>query len=112
VILAEKKCLPCQGGVAPLPFEKAGELLVQIPEWEFIGGQDGCPKALRRRFEFKNFVQALSFTDKVGEIAEEESHHPDISLGWGYCEILIQTHKIDGLHENDFILAAKIDAIS
>lgn len=78
----------------------------QIPEWEIIGGHN-----LKRRFTFKDFAGSLAFVNKVGALAESEGHHPDISFGWGYVEITLFTHAVDGLSENDFILAAKIDAL-
>lgn len=83
-------------------------MLKKVPGWELANGG----KAIKRRFEFKNFKQALAFVNKVGEIAEAEDHHPDISFGWGYAEFLLWTHAIGGLHENDFIMASKINAIA
>ncbi len=105
--LAQKTCTPCKGGVDPLSRAEAAELLHSTPNWELIN--EG--KALKRRFEFKNFAQSLDLVNKIGKIAEKENHHPDIYFGWGYCEVTILTHKINGLHENDFILAAKINGI-
>ena len=103
-----KKCVPCEGGGAPLSFAEAKALLVDIPGWAI--GSDG--KSIHRRFTFKNFKQALTFTNKVGEIAELEGHHPDILLGWGYVECILTTHAINNLHENDFIVARKINILS
>lgn len=78
----------------------------QVPEWEIVDWHE-----LKRRFKFNNFAEALLFVNKVGSLAESESHHPDIKFGWGYVEIKTFTHAVDGLSENDFILAAKIDAL-
>lgn len=103
--LAEKQCTPCQGGVEPMGREQAESYLKQVPQWSL----DDSGTKIRREFKFKNFVQANEFVDKVGELAEEEQHHPDIQFGYGYAVVEIHTHKIGGLHENDFILAAKID---
>jgi 4a-hydroxytetrahydrobiopterin dehydratase len=105
--LIDKACLPCRGGIPPLTFDEASTFLSDIPGWELK--EDAA--RLYQSFRFENFQTALNFTNKVGIIAEEEGHHPDIELGWGYVNILIFTHKISGLHENDFILAAKINAI-
>jgi 4a-hydroxytetrahydrobiopterin dehydratase len=103
--LAEKTCTPCRGGVPPLGREEAERMRVQSPEWQLL--DDG--KSIERRFTFRNFRESLEFVKKVGEIAEEEGHHPDVQFGWGYATISLQTKKIKGLHENDFIMATKID---
>jgi 4a-hydroxytetrahydrobiopterin dehydratase len=103
--LAAKSCVPCRGGVPPLPAARARELLGQLQDWDIAGGHH-----LVKTFRFKDFADALAFVNRVGAIAEEQSHHPDISLAWGQVLIEIWTHKIDGLTESDFILAAKIDA--
>jgi 4a-hydroxytetrahydrobiopterin dehydratase len=105
--LEQKHCTPCRGGVAPLDEVAARAYLRQRPDWQLSGDA----KRIERSFRFKTFAQALTFVNAVGELAEAESHHPDIHFGWGYAIISLQTHKIDGLHENDFILAAKIDAL-
>ena len=108
IILTDKKCVACEGGVPPLKTEEIEALLPQLDEsWDVSEDE----KFLGSVFEFENFIQALEFVNKVGALAEEEGHHPDISLGWGYVEIILSTHAIDGLSENDFILAAKIDQI-
>jgi 4a-hydroxytetrahydrobiopterin dehydratase len=104
--LANKTCVPCKGGTPPLKDEELAELQRQVPDWEGVQEHH-----LRRRFRFKNFLEALRFVNRVGELAEEQGHHPDVSFGWGYAEITVWTHKIDGLTESDFILAAKIDAL-
>ncbi len=106
--LTGKVCTPCQGGIPPLSPVESGVFHSQTPKWDLTDGATW----IRRSFGFDNFVGALDFVNKVGALAEDEGHHPDISLGWGYVDISLQTHKIKGLHENDFILAAKIDAIA
>jgi len=106
--LAGKVCTPCQGGIPPLSPTEAQVFQKQIAKWDLTDESTW----IRRSFSFDNFVGALDFVNKVGALAEEEGHHPDIALGWGYVDISLQTHKIKGLHENDFILAAKIDAIA
>jgi 4a-hydroxytetrahydrobiopterin dehydratase len=105
--LASRKCVPCHGGVPRLEGEELRELGRQVPAWEVIEEHH-----LRRRWEFTNFRAALAFVNCVGEVAETEGHHPDVSFGWGYCELTIYTHAIDGLSESDLILAAKVDALS
>jgi 4a-hydroxytetrahydrobiopterin dehydratase len=103
--LAEKCCTPCRGGVPPLTTDEALRLQAQAPDWEL------CDDAHRieRTFRFHNFQEALAFVQRVGELAESERHHPDISFGWGYATVSLRTKKIKGLHENDFIMASKID---
>ena len=102
--LTQQTCVPCQGGIPPLTPEEASGFLDQVPKWELNDASD----RLYRKFPFDDFVAALAFVNKVGAVAEEEGHHPDISFGWGYADIVLFTHKIQGLHENDFIMAAKI----
>lgn len=85
----------------------AEQYLTDVPGWEL---QDNATK-LKRKFQFKNFMDAMAFAQKVGVLCEQEGHHPDISFGWGYCKVAFQTHKINGLHENDFIMAAKVNEI-
>jgi 4a-hydroxytetrahydrobiopterin dehydratase len=104
--LASKTCVPCRGGTPPLKGEELDNLWQQIPGWEVVEEHH-----LRRRFRFKNFREALDFVNRVGELAEEQGHHPDVGFGWGYAEITVYTHKIDGLTESDFILAAKISEL-
>jgi 4a-hydroxytetrahydrobiopterin dehydratase len=104
--LASKTCVPCKGGTPPLKGEDLERLRRQVPEWEVVEKHH-----LRRRFRFKNFRESLSFVTRVGELAEEQGHHPDIGFGWGYADISVWTHKIDGLTESDFIFAAKVDAL-
>ena len=105
--LEEKKCIPCEGGLDAMNEARAKEFQEHTPNWQIIDDN----KKIYREFKFKNFRQALAFVNQAGEIAEGEGHHPDIELGWGYVNITIQTHAINGLHENDFILAVKIDKI-
>ena len=105
--LTEQKCVPCQGGVEPMPRERAEEFMEQIPGWELTHEAS----RLQRQFKFKNFAQANAFVDRVGELAEAEDHHPDITFGYGYAIVEIWTHKIGGLHENDFIFAAKTNEL-
>lgn len=105
--LSEKKCKPCTAGTPTLHGEEIKTYLTLLnSEWKVIDEHH-----LERAFRFKNFREALDFTNKVGKIAEEEGHHPDILLSWGKVKVMTFTHKIGGLSENDFILAAKIDKI-
>jgi 4a-hydroxytetrahydrobiopterin dehydratase len=104
--LASKTCVPCKGGVPPLKGEQLDPLRQQVPEWEVAEEHH-----LRRSFRFNNFREALGFVNKVGELAEEQGHHPDICFGWGRVEVLVWTHKINGLTESDFIFAAKVDTL-
>ncbi len=104
--LASRTCVPCKGGTPPLEGAELETLRRQLPEWEIVEGHH-----LRKAFRFKNFREALRFVDQVGELAEEQGHHPDISFGWGYAEVTVWTHKIDGLTESDFIFAAKVDTL-
>ena len=106
--LAEKTCTPCRGGVPPLSAQEAEELRGQAPEWALM---DEAHR-VERTFRFRDFREALTFVLKVGELAESEGHHPDVSFGWGYATVSLRTKKIKGLHENDFIMAAKIDRIA
>jgi 4a-hydroxytetrahydrobiopterin dehydratase len=105
--LAEKKCTPCRGGVPPLTQAEAERFQSQTPNWELR--DDG--HRIERTFRFSNFQEALGFVREVGNLAETEGHHPDVSFGWGYATISLRTKKIKGLHENDFIMASKIDRI-
>lgn len=104
--LAEKNCVPCKGGVPPLAGEELMLLHRQTPGWNLVNGHH-----LHRVFKLPDFVTALGFVNRVGAIAEEQGHHPDILLVWGRVEVTIWTHKIDGLTESDFILAAKISEL-
>jgi 4a-hydroxytetrahydrobiopterin dehydratase len=105
--LTEKTCTPCRGGILPLTREEAERLHEQAPEWSLVDDA----RRIERTFRCRNFREALDFVQRLGELAECERHHPDISFGWGYATISLRTKKIMGLHENDFILAAKIDRL-
>jgi 4a-hydroxytetrahydrobiopterin dehydratase len=104
--LSARKCEPCQGNIPALEMSKQIELLSQLNNWEIINSHH-----LSKNLTFPNFLTALEFVNKVGLLAEQQGHHPDIYLTWGKLRIEIWTHKIDGLTEADFILAAKIDQI-
>ena len=104
--LAAKTCVPCRGGVPPLKGDQLTALAKQVPQWQVVNEHH-----LTRNFTFPDFRQALDFVNRVGAIAEEQGHHPNFLLTWGRAEITIWTHKIDGLTESDFILAAKIDQL-
>jgi len=103
--LLDKRCVPCRGGVPVLGTEEAERLVAQVPGWALEEGAKG----IRREFRFRNFAEAMMFSRQVGELAEVEGHHPDLSIGWGYCTVRFRTHAIKGLHENDFIMAAKVN---
>ena len=103
--LAEKTCTPCRGGIPPLTREEAQRLQAQAPDWELV---DDAHR-IERKFRFRSFRESLAFVQEVGELAETEGHHPDISFGWGSATVCLSTKKIKGLHENDFIMATKID---
>jgi len=105
--LAEKTCIPCRGGVPPLTADEIRPLAEQAPSWDVVEEHH-----LDRTYKFKNFRDALDFTNQVGELAEEQGHHPDIHLAWGKVGIRLWTHKIDGLTESDFIMAAKIESLN
>jgi 4a-hydroxytetrahydrobiopterin dehydratase len=104
--LASRQCVPCRGGVPPLPTEEINKLQAQLDGWEVVNEHH-----LRKEYKFEDFKGAQAFVNRVGEVAEEQWHHPDICYGWGRAEITIWTHKIGGLTESDFILAAKIDKL-
>ena len=106
--LSQTHCEACNKNTLKLSAEEAARLLAQLSGWAICG--DG--KWLEKSYKFKKFADALVFVNKAGEVAEAECHHPDIAFGWGYATIRLQTHVIDGLHVNDFIVAAKIDEIS
>jgi 4a-hydroxytetrahydrobiopterin dehydratase len=106
-ILVGKSCTACKGGIPALTVQEAERFHEQVPKWEL---RDDA-RQIEHTFRFKNFGEALSFVQKVGELAEAEGHHPDICFGWGYAKVSLQTKKIKGLHENDFIMAAKVDRL-
>lgn len=107
--LAEIRCVPCRGGVPPLTPAEIEALRLHVPHWQVIE-QDGILR-LERVFRFKDFLAALEFTQKVGALAEEQDHHPRIVTEWGRVTVQWWTHKIKGLHQNDFIMAAKTDVL-
>ena len=104
----EQDLRPCRGGIPPLEEAEARAFLDQTPGWELI---DDATK-IRRTFSLGNFAESMALVNKVGDLAEDEGHHPDITFGWGYCTVLFYTHKIKGLHENDFIMAAKVNELA
>ena len=103
--LADKKCVPCRGGIPPMEQPRVGEMLAELDG----GWQLNDLGHLERTYTFKDFADAMAFANKVADIAEEEGHHPDLHIAWGKCKIEIWTHKISGLTESDFFLAAKAD---
>lgn len=103
--LASKTCVPCRGGVPPLSMDVASRLMEQLDGWAFEQGH------LTKSYNFADFASALAFVNRIGAISEEQAHHPDIYMTWGKVSVEIWTHKIDGLTESDFILAAKFDEI-
>ena len=105
--LASKSCTPCRGEIPPLTREQAEPFHAQAPDWPLAEEAH----RIERSFRFRNFREALTFVQEIGELAEAEGHHPNISFGWGYSAVSLQTKKIKGLHENDFIMATKIDRI-
>lgn len=107
--LTQKHCIPCEEGGDPLSDDKENELKTQIPDWLLL--RDGTHK-LRRQFKFKTFMDAITFVNKVAKIADEEGHHPDIYIYYNKVQLDLFTHAVGGLHDNDFIMASKIDKIS
>lgn len=105
--LTAKTCVPCQGGIAPMSHEQAEAMMPEVPNWQLADSA----KRIVRCYKTKDFAEALAFVNAIGRLAEEEGHHPDIMFGWGYVTVETFTHKIGGLHENDFILAAKINQL-
>jgi len=107
--LSEGACVPCRGGIPPLTASEAEALCAEVPDWR-VAERSGILR-LEREFRFRDFRQALDFSVAVGELAEREQHHPDLHVAWGKVVVETWTHKIKGLHRNDFILAAKTDGI-
>ena len=105
--LEQQACLPCKGGTDPMDSKQAHNMMALVPGWELLSSAT----KLRRTFTFGDFMQAQAFAAKVGDISEEQGHHPDISYGWGYCTVVYYTHKIGGLHRNDFIMAARVNRL-
>ena len=106
--LTEKTCTPCRGGVPPLTRAEAEDYHGQAPEWALMEETT----RIERTYRFKNFGEAFAFVRQAAELAEAEAHHPDISFGWGYATVSLRTKKIKGLHENDFIMAVKLDRLA
>ena len=109
--LLKKKCTPCEGGVTPFDISEIHKYQKKVDGWDVIKNEKGV-FFLEKNFKFKNFEESQNFVVNVGKISEEEGHHPEIIFGWGYAKINITTHAIEGLSENDFILAAKINQIT
>ena len=108
--LADKKCVPCEGGIPAFDISQIHKYMKKVDGWDVLKDKDQN-YYIEKKFKFKDYVESEKFILKVGQIAETEGHHPDIKFGWGYAEIKISTHAIKGLAESDFILAAKIDKI-
>ena len=106
--LLNKKCVPCEGGVTAFDISEIHKYKKKVDGWSVLQNEKKI-YFLEKKFTFKNFLESQKFVNEVGRISEEEGHHPDILFGWGYAKITITTHAIEGLSENDFILAAKID---
>ena len=104
--LAERECVPCRGGVPPMKGKEIEELLHQLEGWQVVDEHH-----LQKVYRFKDFRESLEFVNRVGNLAEQQGHHPDVCFGWGKADVTIWTHKIDGLSESDFVLAAKIDKL-
>jgi 4a-hydroxytetrahydrobiopterin dehydratase len=105
--LADKKCVPCRGGTPPLKGKELEALHKSVPQWTVVDEHH-----LQREYKFPDFQKALDFVNRVGAVAEEQGHHPDILLAWGKAEVTLWTHKINGLTKSDFIMAAKIDRVA
>jgi len=108
IALVEKSCTPCRGGVPPLARDEAERFQAQASDWSLLDDA----KRIERTYRFKNFREAFGFVERVAVLAEAEGHHPEISFGWGFATVSLHTKKIKGLHENDFIMAAKLDRIA
>ena len=106
--LFEKKCVPCEGGTPSLEYNEIHKYLKKVDGWD-VKKSEKDNYYIEKKFNFKNFIESQKFINIVGTISENEGHHPDISFGWGYANIKIYTHAVEGLSENDFILASKID---
>lgn len=105
--LADRDCVPCRGGIAPLTAREIAPLLVQLDGWTVVDDHH-----LHRQYDFPDFVSALAFVNEIGRLAEERGHHPDLFLSWGKVVVTLYTYKIDGLAEADFVLAAQISRLS
>lgn len=102
-----KHCLPCEGGVPPLDSHKIKNLLQPLPEWQL----DNAEKIISREYKFKNFYKTMAFVNAIAFMAHRENHHPDLAIGYNYCRVSYTTHALQGLSENDFICATKVDAL-
>ena len=109
--LLKKKCVPCEGGAVPFNLSEIHKYQKKVDGWDLKKDKKNI-FFLEKKFIFKNFLESQNFVNQVGKVSEDEGHHPDISFGWGYAKIIISTHAIQGLSENDFILAAKIDKVT
>ena len=105
--LDQQSCEPCRGGIPPLSAQEAEAALTETPGWKLI---DDAGK-LQRNIAFDDFKSAWAYADQVAQLSEDHGHHPDITFGWGYCSVIFYSHKIGGLHRNDFIMAAKCNAL-
>jgi 4a-hydroxytetrahydrobiopterin dehydratase len=103
--LAQKKCKPCEGGVSPLTAQEAAQLLAQLKDWTL------ADKVITKTYEFKNYYQTMAFVNAVAWLSHREDHHPDLTVGYSRCRVDYSTHAVGGLSENDFICAAKVDAL-
>jgi len=112
--LRDKKCVPCEGGIAPLGDDEIADLMPQVPGWVVreMADRGKQVRTLQKRLQFKNFREAMAFLRKVEELAESEGHHPDFCVHYNKVDFTIWTHAISGLHENDFIMAARIDKLN
>ena len=108
--LTKKKCVPCEGGAIPFDISEIHKYQKKVDGWDIVESEKNT-FFLFKKFNFKNFLESQKFINLISNISEDEGHHPDITFGWGYAEIKITTHAIEGLSENDFILAAKIDQL-
>lgn len=103
--LSQKTCIPCEGGVKPLDIEQAEKLLADLNDWSL----NDAATQITKSFKFKNFLRTMSFVNALAWIANQENHHPDLSVSYNQCVVTFQTHAVNGLTENDFICAAKVD---
>lgn len=106
--LAAEKCAPCKGEENKIPGDQVRAMLSELKDWQTLDMES----KLFKDFKFKDYMTALAFVNRISELAEEQGHHPDVSFGWGYAEIVLSTHDVGGLSRNDFILAAKIDGMT
>ncbi len=106
--LAQRSCIPCRGGVQPLTREECAVYLAEVSDWEL----DETARCIKRRFQFPDYRTSLAFANAVSAFAEEIWHHPELTVGWGFCAVLLTTRKIGGLHESDFVMAARINTLA